>query len=805
MKMKVKKIIVYAVLFMMSVGLQAQKNISGRVTYDQQPLSGVNVIVFKENSSYVTTAETDKDGVYEIENVKTGSYQLLFSLIGYQKKTIDTKVISEDLKMPEIALEMEPFEMNGVTVKRKRSAFKTEPGKTTVALSAASIGSDGSLLNALGKIPGILILNDGTVLLNGKAGANVMIDGKQTYLTGENLLNLLRSMPGTAVDKIEMVSHPSAQYDAGGTSGFINIKSKQRTDKGLNLNLSSNIEAGKYARQNQNVSLQFHEKKYTFYTSYSSNSGEDFMLVNSSREYLKAKTDMAILNMDAYRRFKSHSHYFKTGIQYQFSEKLTLNTDVFGNWFGRNKNENTLSELFQDQDSKNFSLYTTNSQQSSHENLGGGMNLLCKFSPRIKWENVFNFLVFEQNEELDQKSKMIPSSEPDAENPLQGKMEGNIKITNLQSAIGYDMSDSYTFHSGIKFSSINIDNNALYNSMHSDQWVEDEKLSSRFFYKENILAAYLQSGQKWSERFSTEAGLRLELTDTEARYAAGNRDSALVRNYRQLFPTFSANYAVAANHVLSFQYGRRIVRPNYRDLNPFTEVNDRYLQERGNTALRPELVNNMEASWIIKSQYIFSVFYTTRKNPVTKSYLTEPESDVTIVMPLNLKQSYALGVRAGLNNIKPKEWWTLHLNGSLTYKEFHWRETGTLYDNNLWTPAFQFNNQFSLSNEWAVEATGYYNGEVAEGQAKIGSIGSVSLGVRKNFFEKKLSCYVYFNDIFLTNRPNISLYNSVIAGFYKERRDSRMAGITLSWRFDSGTSSKAMRKIENMEESKRIN
>ena len=803
--MKVKKIIVHAVLCIMSVGLQAQKTISGRVIDNQQSLCEVNVIVLHEDSSYVNAVETNRDGFYEIENIKPGSYKLLFSLIGYEKKTFDIKMVSEDLKMPETVLEIEPFAMNEVTVKAKRSAFKTEPGKTTVTLSAVSIGSDGSLLNALGKIPGILILNDGTVLLNGKAGANVMIDGKQTYLTGENLLNLLRSMPGSAVDKIEMVSNPSAQYDAGGTSGFINIKSRQRKESGLNLNLSSNIEAGKYGRQNQNISLQFHEKKHTFYTNYSFNSGQDFILINSSREYLKAKTDATILNMDAYRRFKSHSHYFKTGIQYQFSEKLTLNTDVFGNWFGRNKNENALSELFQGPDSKDFSLYTANIQQSQHNNLGGGMSILYQFSSKIKWENIFNFLVFEQNEKLDQKSKMIPSSEPDAESRLRGNMEGNIRITNLQSSIGYDMSDRFTFNSGIKYSSIHIDNNALYNSMHLDQWLEDEKLSSRFYYKENILAGYLQSNQKWSERFSTEAGLRLELTETKARYTAGNRDSTLVRNYGQLFPTFSANYARAANHVLSFQYGRRIVRPNYRDLNPFTEVNDRYLQERGNTSLRPELVNNMEASWIVKSQYVFSVFYTTRKDPVTKSYLTEPESDVTIVMPLNLDKSYALGVRAGLNNLKPKQWWTLHLNGSLTYKEFHWKEIETLYDNNLWTPAFQFNNQFSLSNEWAFEATGYYNGAMAEGQAKIGSIGSVSLGVRKSFFEKKLSCYAYFNDVFLTNRPNISLYNSVIAGFYKERRDSRMAGITLSWRFDSGTSSKAMRKIENMEESKRIN
>ena len=806
--MKIKKIIAYASLCMLSLGLHAQKNISGKTLYGQKPLSGVSVIILKEDSSYLTGVETDVAGNYTIEHIKAGSYKMLFSLIGYDKKTIDIKMASEDLKLPEVALEMETFEMNEVTVKAKQSAFRVEPGKTTVNLSAASLGSNGSLLNALEKIPGILILNDGTVLLNGQAGANVMIDGKLTYQTGENLLNLLHSMPSSAVDKIEMVSHPSAQYDAGGTSGFINIKSKQKKDKGLNINASSNLEAGKYIRQNQSLSLQLHRKKYSFYTNYSFNSGQDFILINSSREYLKTKTEFtnaAILGMDADRKFNSNSHYFKSGIDYQFSGKLSLSADAYGNWFDRSKNETALSEFFQSSGLKDFSLLTENEQYSKHSNLGSGMSIMYKISSTLEWENMFNFLAFQQNEKLNQNSSLDTSSEDNSENELQGKMGGDIQITNLQSDLSWDMSDKYTFHSGLKYSSIDIDNNALYKSLQSGAWLEDEKLSSSFLYKENIMACYLQSGQKWSKRFSTDIGLRLELTDTEAGYKTGKRDSTLVRNYGWLFPTFSANYIVTDNHTLAFQYGRRIVRPNYRDLNPFTEINDRYLQERGNTALRPELVNNLEASLLIKSRYVFSMFYSTRKNPITKSYLTEPESDVTIVMPLNLKQSYSLGVRASFNNIKPIDWWTLHLNCSLTYKGFHWQETGLTYNNNLWTPTFQFNNQFALPNEWAVEAIGYYYGAMAEGQAKIGSIGSVSLGVRKGFFKNKLSLYAYFNDIFLTNRQNISLYNSVISGNYRERRDTRMIGITFSWRFDSGSSSKTIRKIDNMEESKRIN
>lgn len=805
--MKVKKTGLYLLIFILSAGLQAQIKISGKVIDGFQSLSSVNVEVLKQDSGYVAGTVSDSIGNYTIQNINLGNYRVCFSSVGYKKKTVNIRADSENLQLADVIMEMESIEMDAVSVTARRVAFKIEPGKTIVDLSALSLGSDGSVLNTIGKIPGILIMNDGTVLLNGQPDANVMIDGKLTHLTGENLLNLLRSMPSSAVDKIEMVSHASSEYDAGGTGGFINIKRKRKSGEAMHLNLLSNAEAGRRFRQNQNFSFQFQKDKYTVYTNYSFYSGQDFIWINSSREYLKKSLDTNDMRLDmgADRRFNSHSHYFKTGMDYELSEKLSISTDIYSNWFGKNKNETALSEFFQGLSSKDFSLRTENDQYLHHRKLGGGISIFYKFSTKLKWENEFNILAFEQKEKLDQKSKMDKFPDTSSEDILNGEMGGNIQIANLQSSIGYKRSDKFTFQSGIKSSSVTIDNSALYDSLQSGEWLEDKKLSSSFLYKEHVLAVYLQSGQKWLSHFSTEAGIRLELTDTEARYALASRDSALIRSYGQLFPTFSVSYNFLQGNTVSLQYGRRIVRPNYRDLNPFTEVNDSYLQERGNTSLNAELVNNLEASWIVRSRYVFSMFYTIRKNPITKSYLTEPDSEVTIVMPLNLKQSYALGFRTGINNIKPINWWTLHLNGSVSYKEFYWMEAGSLYSNNLLSPTIQINNQLILPRDWALEVTGYYNGTMAEGQARIGSIGSVSIGARKSFFENKLGLYLYINDVFLSNLQNITLRNSVIAGAYKERRDSRMAGITLSWKFNSQSAAKAIRKTENTEESKRIN
>lgn len=122
-------------------------------------------------------------------------------------------------------------------------------------------------------------------------------------------------------------------------------------------------------------------------------------------------------------------------------------------------------------------------------------------------------------------------------------------------------------------------------------------------------------------------------------------------------------------------YSRRIVRPNYRNMNPFVEVRDQFLYEQGNTELRPELIDNIEISWLLKKRYSFNVFYSHRSDPISLSFLVEDNNRV-LLMPLNLSGNNSFGLRVGLNNLKPFQWWTSHINGSLTYKKFSWATLG---------------------------------------------------------------------------------------------------------------------------------
>jgi hypothetical protein len=334
-------------------------------------------------------------------------------------------------------------------------------------------------------------------------------------------------------------------------------------------------------------------------------------------------------------------------------------------------------------------------------------------------------------------------------------------------------------------------------------WQKDDNLSSNFHYKENISAGYFQLNAKWSSRLSMEAGLRMENTYTENKYSSAIQDTTFSKRYIHLFPSLTAQYQLSENHDLSMIYGRRIVRPNYRNMNPFIEVKDPFLYEQGNPELKPELTDNIEISYLFKKRYSFNVFYLHRNKPISLSFLVEDNSRV-LIMPRNLSGNNSFGLRIGLNNLKPFNGWISHINGSLTYKQFNWMIPGKTFKNEATTAMIHISNQFMLPYGWSGEANGFYSGKMIEGQMTVKPLWTISLGVRKNLFNDKFSMYIYAQDIFHSSGPRVTVDSNYLYYTSKEKNDSRMTGISFSYRFNRGKEIKKYQNDSRIEESKRI-
>ena len=799
------------VLLIQSISLSAQSVLSGRIIdKDSIPMASATILLLKHpDSTYITGTASNPDGRFEILNLKPDNYILSFSMMGFKKINIPQQVgQSANNELGDIILEEDVYMLSGVTIMGKRPPFKVEMGKTIVNLSSALLSTDGNIYEALKKLPGVIIQNDGTIILNGKVGANVLINDKATYLSGENLVNYLRSIPAASVENVELISNPSSKYDAAGTSGIINIQKRKVTERGMNMTVSSGLESGKYTRGNEKLSLIFRYNKFNIYTDYSFYWGRDQGDVVSSRQYLDPITYIPSelrQDMEANRKMRYRSNYIRTGIDYDLSERVTVGTYFAFNRLNRNKNELSTTDFFNSNVTQSDSTLSAGSILDFHyTNITGGAEISYKWKEKRKWDTSFDYQIFDQGDNQVIKSVLDNYIDHLNKDTLSGKTTGDIKIFSGQTNLNYDINGKFKINTGIKSVFVKIDNAALYENLINGNRLQNNNLSSNFSYNENINAGYAQLNSIWSSRFSSEIGVRIENTNIKNHYSSNANDSVFNNSYTYLFPTIMAQYVFSDNHLFSIIYNRRINRPNYRDLNPFIEVRDNFLHEKGNTNLKPELIDNLELALLIKRQYTVNLFYSNRKNPITKSYLVE-ENNRILVMPLNLSQNHSIGLRFGLNNLKPFRWWTTHLNGSLTHKQFQWVSSGKVKKNKITTPMIHLSNQLSLPYGWGMEVVGYYNGYMAEGQAEIHPLWTVSAGIRKNLFDNKISLYIFANDIFLSNRPYINLQGDFIDGWYKERYDSRMVGISLSYRFNRGKETKNSGRDNRIDESKRIN
>jgi len=266
-----------------------------------------------------------------------------YSVAFFSQSTVDTlqknAYIKDSLKTssPDIVKSIEELKLVS-----KKAAFKMEAGKTSIHLESALVHPEGSLLDALNRLAGVQVQNDGTVQLNGQTGTSLMIDGKLTYLSGENLSSFLKSLPVSSIETIELISHPSARFDASGTGGIINIIRKKNFRKGYSVRASSSIEGGKYTRTTQTAGAMFNSGKISISADYTYYGGDNFTKVYSSRSYFLPHNEPRpplTLVLDAFRKYRYGSHFLSSGIDYKINESWNLSSYVSMGILSRTKRE----------------------------------------------------------------------------------------------------------------------------------------------------------------------------------------------------------------------------------------------------------------------------------------------------------------------------------------------------------------------------------------------------------------------------------------------------------------------------------
>jgi len=796
-------------LFACLVNLSAQSK-AGKIFGAVQdatgkPLPSISVSLLKaKDSSLAKMAVTNKEGKYEFENIAEGGYFISTSSAGFDKKNGAVFTISESNNVVQVeVLEMTAAvkALNEVTVTSKKPFIETKIDKTIVNVDASPTSAGATAMEILEKSPGVSVDNDGNISLRGKAGVIVMLDGKLSYLSPADLANMLKNMPASALDQVEIMTNPSSMYDASGNSGVINIKTKKGKNAGFNGNVMVGITSSVYQprtalylipKSQNSFNFNWRKNKINLFGSYNPNINKGRNTLTFENRFLDDnKAITGYNNTETSFKFRNNNHTLKLGLDFYADKKNTFGIVVSGFEFSGHPTPTTVGNLSDRNRVLESRLVSKTKNDIKFKN--GTINL--------NWKHVFDSTGKELTADVDyvvysSVSDMVLSTDyynsqlvQTGNSSLRGHLPSDIDIFTFKTDYTHPIKGG-RFEAGLKTSYVKNDNEVNYENLDNGKWEEDLIRSNHFIYDENINAGYVNFSKEL-KKWSFQTGLRLENTIAHGNQL-GNRlvpQTKFKRDTTNLFPTAFVSYKLNEKNTLSVNYGRRINRPNYQDLNPFTYFLDSLSYRQGNIYLRPQYTHNIEFSHALKGKYITTLNYSSTDNvisQVNKVDPNNPDSKIRFLTVDNVAKFRNIGLVV-ITPVTVAKWW----NANITTNIFNNRYQGFLdtVSINLSFTSFMLNvtNSFNFGKGFSGELSGFYRHTSVNNLTTQQPIYQVSLGVQQQVMKGKGTVRLNVRDPFAWQQFEGESKYGRIDGTFLSRPDIRQVTATFTYRFGKTT------------------
>ena len=784
-----------AILGMITMSFAQQKN--GKLT--GQVIDGSSKIIEAatisllraKDSSVAKISVADKQGKFVFELVADGKYMVSITAIGHAKAFSETFEINESKSLVElktIELVPEPKSLSAVTVVSKKPLIEQKIDRTIVNVEAAVTNVGASALEVLEKSPGVSIDKDGNISLKGKQGVQIYVDGRPSYLSGTDLANLLRSMNSNQLETIEIMTNPPAKYEAAGNSGIINIKTKKNKQFGYSGSVTAGYGQGVYPKTNESLNFNYRKNKINLFTTLSYNYRKNFNDLDISRKFIEHDTKLvtSLFDQKSYIRESGETYNAKLGLDFYATKKTTFGIVLSG--FDNPGSFNNHSDV-------NISNAANVLQSITRANTNNERKWK-NFGTNLNFRHVFDSTGKEITADIDYlgyRSKNnqglvnayygtdgLPNAKADT---LLGNLPQDINIYSAKIDYTHPLKKGAKFEAGIKTSYVKTDNNAVYDSLINNNRVRDIGRSNHFIYEENVNAAYVNFSKQFNKKLSGQLGLRVENTNAKGNQVITN--TKFKRNYTQLFPTFYLQYNASEKNTFGINYGRRIERPDYEDLNPFILFLDRYTFQQGNPNLQPQFAHNIELTHTYKGFLTTTLNYTKTTDIIQEVLEQNTTKNETFIKKSNIanQRQYGISVAAGFPVTK---WWSANVYGNVFNNRFDGIVNGDKVTVEATTGQFNVSNQFKFNKGWAAEVSGFYTTPLIWGVFKIKGFGMMNVGVSKQVLKGKGSVRLNVRDVLLTNIANGSSRYSNIDAAFRQTRDSRVANISFTYRFSKG-------------------
>lgn len=783
------------------------QSLSGLVQENNKPLSFVNISLLKaKDSSLVKAAVTDNNGYYRIEKVQPGSYVLSASRIGYKQQffsPVNIKNSSENTELPAITLTSVSGQLNEVTVTGKRPFVEQKIDRMVVNVANSIIASGSTALEVLEKAPGIIIdRQNEQIIFRGKEGVIVQVDGKQTYLSMSDVVAMLRSMPSENIDRIELITNPSARYDAAGNSGIIDIRLKKNNNIGTNGSASIGVGSGRYGRQRGSIQLNHRTAKLNFFTNYSVNRDGNYW----NFEIEKVQPDVGQKNyieQDSYITFKNRGHNAKAGVDYVINKNTIVGVVWTGFW--NNTREKSPAEArFRREEHGDIYLETITDKSLSNvqSNHLFNVNLMRTFNGKGQLSADFDLGRFNrQFKNTLSTETLIPSSPLEPVTNLLSQMPTQIDILSFRIDYSRSIRKDWKVDVGIKVSNVKSDNDMQLSMGINGNLKLDSALSNHFKYSEEVYAAYISFSGKLNQKTDVLFGVRAEQTHSVGNSI--NLNNIVRKNYLNLFPSLFVTHVVNKKHTLNFSYSYRIDRPNYQALNPARSYIDPYAYSGGNPFLTPQFTHSLEFRHGFKNKLFTSVGASYTSDLIF--YVVQPtDSKSTQRMPENIgtSQAYNLTVSYPITVMKG---WTMQTNLMGIYSRFEYTYKTIPLSVEQFSGRLNSANAFVFGKGWTGELSGRVSTPSVNALSRSPWLGSMDVGLQKSF-AKNWRAKLSLQDVFHTNRIIGKIDVPEFASRIRITMDTRIVLLNVTWSFgNQQLKSSRQRKTASEEEIQRTN
>ena len=771
--------------------LSAQKQSKGTITgvvvdnQSKQPIEFANVVIQSESdNTQISGTVTDAKGRFSLTKIAYGKYKIVYSFIGFEQQETPLFTISEQNRSVNagiLGLSVSSQEIKDAVVVGQRSTYTNTIDRKVFNVGKDVIGKTGSVSDLMQNVPSLSVDIDGNLSLRGSDNVIVLINGKPSALMGTNRAAVLQQMPANSIERIEVITNPSAKFKPDGTSGIINIVLKK--NKGLGLNGTIMANGGNDDRYNGNVVANYNTGKVNVFGSYSVRQDDRLRYTSDSRKRTDLTTNVVDYTyMDAREKARPISNIFNSGIDFKINDHNDFGISANYNHRDQIKNGVTSTQT-EDQNHQLTKDFDRNRYDPEYEHsLEYTVNYKHAFE-KEGHELTVDYTSSAQKEQEDNHYTNVfrmPLQATTYDNTLI-KQDGN----ESQFSVEYSnpLSKTSKFESGYILETRKNDQNFYGENFNpvTNLWEKDLAKSNQFIYNENINVLY-STFEKEFGKFGVLVGLRAEQALIKSHQVT--TDSLLNNDYFKLYPSLHLSYNMDDAHELQLNYSHRIRRPEGDDLNPFPEYQDPYNLRIGNPRLKPEETHSVEFGYQYKNKattITSTLYYRYTYNGMTS--LTKYLNDsVLVTTRFNLSKSSSAGFEFIVATTLAK-FINVNFSSNTFYNTIDASSLG--YSSNKSNISFMLNlnSSINLTKSTMAQFTSNYVSERLTPQGKQLPSFVMNMGFRQEFLKKKAAFIFTVSDVFNTLKNNSEVNTPELYQHVSRRRSARMIYAGVSYTF----------------------